>query len=121
MKTPSSVEEYLAGLPDDSRTALEGLRGTIKAAVPEATATISYQMPAFKYQGRMLVYYAAFKEHCSLFPATRAVVDALGDDLKPYLFGKGTIRFTPDKPLSSRLVERIVEARIAENAATNHR
>jgi uncharacterized protein YdhG (YjbR/CyaY superfamily) len=118
---PSSVEEYLAGLPDDSRTVLENLRGTIKSVVPEATETIRYQMPAFKFRGRMLVYYAAFKEHCSLFPATAAVVDALGDELRPHISGKGTIRFTPDRPLSPRLVKRIVEARIAENAAVKRR
>ena len=65
MATPTSVEDYLAALPEEPRTALEKLRKTIKAAAPDATETISYQMPAFKDHGRFLVSYAAFKDHCS--------------------------------------------------------
>ena len=99
MATPTSVEEYMAGIPEASRTPLEQLRTTIKAAAPEATETISYQMPAFKLDGRFLVSYAAFKNHCSLFPASEKVVEACGKELEPYLFGKGTIRFPLDKPL----------------------
>jgi uncharacterized protein YdhG (YjbR/CyaY superfamily) len=116
MATPTSVEDYLAALPAESRAALEKLRRTIKAAAPEATETISYQMPAFKDHGRFLVSYAAFKDHCSLFPASNAVTEALGEELKPYLSGKGTIRFHPDKPLPATLVKRIVKARLEENA-----
>jgi uncharacterized protein YdhG (YjbR/CyaY superfamily) len=121
MDKPSSVEEYLAALPADKRTALEKLRKTIKAAAPEATETISYQMPAFKDHGRILVYYAAFKDHCSLYPASEAVMEALGDELKPYFAGKGTIRFPADKPLSAALVRKIVKARLEENAAARRR
>jgi len=68
MVGPASVEDYLAALPEEQRAALEKLRKTIRAAAPEATETISYQMPTFKDHGRVLVYYAAFKDHCSLFP-----------------------------------------------------
>jgi uncharacterized protein YdhG (YjbR/CyaY superfamily) len=118
---PTSVEDYLGGLPDESRAALEKLRETIKAAAPEATETISYQMPAFKDNGRFLVSYAAFKDHCSLFPASTAVMEALGEELKPYFSGKGTIRFTADKPLPSALVKKIVKARLQENAAARLR
>jgi len=121
MDEPGSVEEYLAALPADKRTALEKLRKTIKAAAPEATETISYQMPAFKDHGRILVYYAAFKDHCSLYPASEAVMEALGDELKPYFAGKGTIRFPADKPLSAALVRKIVKARLEENAAARRR
>jgi len=88
MAAPTSVEEYLAALPEESRAALEKLRKTIKAAAPEATETIAYQMPAFKDHGRFLVSYAAFKDHCSLFPASNAVVEALGEELKPYFTGE---------------------------------
>ncbi len=121
MTAPRSVEEYLAGLPEGSRAALEELRRTIKAAAPEATEAISYQMPAFKDQGRLLVSYAAFKDHCSLFPASGTVIETLGDDLKPYFSGKGTIRFTPDEPLPASLVRKVVEARLEENAAHRRR
>ena len=121
MVAPTSVEDYLAALPDESRAALEKLRKTIRAAAPEATETISYQMPTFKLRGRVLVYYAAFKDHCSLFPASEAVMEALGKELKPYFSGKGTLRFTPDKPIPVALVKKIVKARIEEIAARGRR
>ena len=121
MAAPTSVEDYLAALPEESRAALEKLRTTIKAAAPQATETISYQMPAFKDHGRFLVSYAAFKDHCSLFPASKAVIEALGEELEPYFTGKGTIRFTADKPLPAALVKRIVKVRVEENAARERR
>ncbi len=117
MAAPTSVEDYLAALPEESRAALEKLRKTIKAAAPEATETISYQMPTFKEHVRFLVSYAAFKDHCSLFPASKAVIKALGEELKPYFTGKGTIRFRVDKPLPVTLVKKVVKARLEENAA----
>jgi uncharacterized protein YdhG (YjbR/CyaY superfamily) len=117
MAAPRSVEDYLAALPEESRIALERLRKTIKAAAPKATETISYQMPTFKDQGRFLVSYAAFKDHCSLFPASEAVMEALGEELKPYFSGKGTLRFTADKPIPAGLVRKIVKTRIEEIAA----
>jgi uncharacterized protein YdhG (YjbR/CyaY superfamily) len=117
MAGPTSVDDYLAALPEEPRVALEKLRKTIKAAAPGATETISYQMPTFKDQGRFLVSYAAFKNHCSLFPASKAVMEALGEELKPYFSGKGTLRFTADKPIPAALVKKIVKTRIEENAA----
>jgi len=114
MAAPTSVEDYLAGLPEAPRAALEKLRKTIKAAAPEATEMISYQMPAYKLHGRFLVSYAAFKNHCSLFPASAKVLDAYGEELEPYFSGKGTIRFTADKPLPSALVRKILKTRIEE-------
>jgi len=121
MAGPTSVEDYLAALPDEQRVVLEKLRKTIRAAAPEASETISYQMPTFKDHGRVLVYYAAFRGHCSLFPASNAVMAALGEELTPYFSGKGTLRFTPDKPLPAALVKKIVMARIEENAAERPR
>ena len=114
MAAPTSVEDYLAGLPEVPRAALERLRETIKAAAPEATETISYQMPAFKLRGRFLVSYAAFKHHCSLFPASGKVLEAHGEELKPYFSGKGTIRFDADEPIPAALVKKIVMTRIEE-------
>jgi uncharacterized protein YdhG (YjbR/CyaY superfamily) len=114
---PNSVEDYLASLPGEQRATLEKLRRTIKAAAPKATETISYQMPAFKQDGRFLVSYAAFKDHCSLYPASYAVMEALGDELKPYFSGKGTLRFQADEPIPAALVKKIVKLRLAENAA----
>jgi uncharacterized protein YdhG (YjbR/CyaY superfamily) len=120
-KAPTSVEAYMATLPADSRAALEKLRKTIRAAAPEATEAISYQMPAFKQDGRSLVSYAAFKDHCSLFPMSLKVIADHMDELKPHLSGKGTIRFEMDKPLPATLVKKIVKARLAENAARKRR
>ena len=121
MSAPTSVEDYLAALPEESRAALEKLRKTIKAAAPEATETISYQMPAFKDHGRLLVSYAAFKNHCSLFPMSMRVIETHREELKPYYAGKGTIHFHADEPLPDALVQKLVKARIAENAARSRR
>jgi uncharacterized protein YdhG (YjbR/CyaY superfamily) len=115
----SSVEDYLSQVPEEARAALEKLRKTIKAAAPDTTETISYKMPTFKDHGRFLVSYAAFKDHCSLFPASEAVMEALGEDLKPYFSGKGTIRFHPAKPLPTALVTKIVQTRLEEIGRRN--
>ncbi len=74
-------------------------------------------MPAFRAHGRILVYYAAFKDHCSLFPASGTVRDARGQELAPYFTGKGTIRFRAHEPLPVALVRKVVKVRLAENAA----
>jgi uncharacterized protein YdhG (YjbR/CyaY superfamily) len=122
MAAPTSVEDYMAALPDERRAVLEELREAIKAAAPEATETIAYQMPAFRSHGRQfLVSYAAYKNHYSLFPASGAVVEALGEELTPYLAGKGTIRFPVDRPLPAALVTKVAKVRLAENAARNGR
>ena len=117
MAAPPSVDAYLAEVPEPMRDALEHLRATIRAAAPEATESIYYQMPAFRAHGRALVSYAAFRDHFSLFPLGSAVLDALGDEVAPYRTGKGTLQFTLDQPLPESLVTRIVKARLAEVAA----
>ena len=118
----ADVDAYLAALPDEARAALEQLRRTIKAAAPDAIEVISYQMPAFKLRGRSLVAFAAFKAHYSLFPMSKAVIEAHQDELTAYQTSKGTIRFPFGQPLPAALVRRLVEARIAENeAAANAR
>jgi uncharacterized protein YdhG (YjbR/CyaY superfamily) len=114
MAGPSSVEEYLSQVPEEARAALEKLRQTIKAAAPNTTEVISYQMPTFKYQGRALVGFAAFKNHCSLFPYSTKVFDTYDEELSPFRTSKGTIRFSIDKPLPAALVKKLVKARIKE-------
>jgi uncharacterized protein YdhG (YjbR/CyaY superfamily) len=122
MPKPSSVDEYIAAIPGDRRAALEELRRTIKEAAPEATETIAYSMPAFRsHGGQFLVSYAAYKRHNSLFPASGAVMDALGAALTPYLAGKGTIQFPADEAIPLPLVTKVVEVRLAENAARERR
>ena len=108
-----SIDEYLAGVPEPARGTLIKTRAAIKAAAPsEATETISYSMPAFKYKG-ILVWYAAFADHCSLFP-TASIVEAFKHELKDYSLSKGTIRFPLDKPLPAALVKKLVKARVAQ-------
>jgi uncharacterized protein YdhG (YjbR/CyaY superfamily) len=115
---PTDVEDYLAGLPGDRRPAVELLRRTIKAAAPEATETIAYSMPAFRsHGGQFLVSYAAYKKHNSLFPASGAVVEALGEELRPFLAGRGTIRFPAGEPIPTALVKKVVAVRLEEIAA----
>lgn len=109
--------DYLAGLPADKRAVLEKLRRTIRAAAPRADECISYQLPAFRLDGKVLVLYGATTRHCSFFPGSGTAVDAHKGDLEGYNTSKGTIRFDVEKPLPASLVRKIVKYRIAENAA----
>ena len=109
---PKTVEAYLSRLPEPSRKALERVRAAIRSAAPEGTQElISYRIPAFKHQ-KVLVWYAAFKDHCSLFP-TAAVIEEFRQELEGYDLSKGTIQFPIEKPLSSDLVKKLVRARVA--------
>jgi uncharacterized protein YdhG (YjbR/CyaY superfamily) len=108
---PQSIDEYLARVPAESRAALERLRRTIKSSAPKAVETISYQIPTFKLDGRMLVSFAAFSEHCSFFPGA-GPIQLHQDELKSFPTSKGTIRFTPDRPLSAELVKKLVKTRM---------
>ena len=108
-----TVDDYLNTLPVDVRFVLDKLRRTIKSMAPEAEEVISYGMPGYKYHG-MLVYFAAFKNHCSFFPGSSQIIK-MYDELKEYKTSKGTIQFTIDKPLPVSLVKKIVKARMREN------
>jgi uncharacterized protein YdhG (YjbR/CyaY superfamily) len=110
----ASVADYMADLPRDRRTAMEGLRRALTDAAPEASESIAYNMPALRFNGRFLVSYQAFKNHYSIFPWTDNMAVLLGDALAPYLHGKGTIRFPADQPISDELVRQIVRIRIDE-------
>jgi uncharacterized protein YdhG (YjbR/CyaY superfamily) len=109
---PTSVDEYLAGVPsDDARASLLKLRAIIREEVPEASEIISYGIPTFKLK-KFAVSYAAFKNHCSFFPGY--TVRDFTDELKGYKTSKGTIQFPNDQPLPEALVRAIVRARLAE-------
>src|SRR5712692_1607157 len=111
---PKNTDEYLAGVPEPARSTLNKVRAAIRSAVPpEATEAISYGMPAFKYKG-VLVWFAAFSNHCSLFPGA-SVIEAFKHELRNFQTSKGTIHFPVDKPLSAALVKKLVKARIAQN------
>lgn len=110
---PRTPDEYMVALSDDKRTALERLRQAIKAAAPEAEECISYQLPAFRLDGKLLVAYGAAAKHCAFYPGS--VLGSLKDELKGYDITKGTIRFAPNKPLPRALVRKLVKLRIAKN------
>lgn len=112
--TPRDVDDYLSRVPQTQRKALEELRRTIKSVVPDAVEVISYQIPTFKLNGRMLVSYAAFAEHCSFFPGA-GPTEAHQDELASFATSKGTVRFTSEKPLSSSLIRKMVKTRIKLN------
>ena len=109
---PKNIDEYLAGVPEPARGTLNKIRAAIRSAAPsEATEVISYGIPAFKHNG-VLVWFAAFSNHCSLFP-TAAVIEKFKNELKGYTISKGTIQFPTDKPLPAALVKKMVKARVA--------
>jgi uncharacterized protein YdhG (YjbR/CyaY superfamily) len=117
---PKNVDEYLAGVPEPARTTLQKIRAVIRSAVPrEASEIISYRMPAFKHNG-VLVWFAAFSKHCSLFP-TASVIEELKNELKGYATSKGTIQFPVDKPLPAALLRKLVKTRVAQMESKNRR
>src|SRR6266513_5287283 len=109
---PKTHDDYLAAVTEDKRGALQKLRRAIKAAAPKAEECISYQIPAFRLNGKFLVAYGAATNHCAFYPGS--TVKALKDDLKSYDTSTGTIRFSAGKPLPSALVRKLVRLRIEE-------
>jgi uncharacterized protein YdhG (YjbR/CyaY superfamily) len=114
---PATVAEYLAALPEDRRAALEDLRRTVAAAAPDAVECIAYDMPAYRLDGRFMCSFGAYKRHYSLFPASQAVLDTLGDEAAAYARGKGTFQFPAKDPLPLDLIAQIVRIRREETAA----
>ncbi|HTH63178.1 MAG TPA: DUF1801 domain-containing protein [Gemmatimonadales bacterium] len=106
---PATIDDYLARVSSGQRAALNRLRKAIQAAAPRAEECISYQLPAFRLDGRMLVWFGAGANHCSFYPG--AVVQAFKRELKDYEISKGTIRFQPDHPIPVGLVRRLVKTR----------
>lgn len=112
----TSVASYLAKVPAPQRAALQALRRQIRAAAPDAEEVISYQIPAYK-QGGLLVGFSAASTHLTFQVMSPALLKDLADDLKGYKLGRGSIQFTPERPLPARLVTRLVKRRLQENEA----
>jgi uncharacterized protein YdhG (YjbR/CyaY superfamily) len=113
--SPQTIDEYLAQLSEDQRAALETLRSAIRSAAPRAEECISYQVPAFRLDGRMLVAFGAATNHCAFYPGAFPI-QAHEEELARYDTSKGTIRFPADRPLPATLVRKLVRTRIAERA-----
>lgn len=112
--TSHAFDEYLAGASPEHREMLGRLANQIRKAAPDTEEVISYRMPTFKYRGQPLLYFASFKQHCSLFPVTEGMLEACPDEIRRRRTGPGTIRFTVDDPLPAKVVTKLTKARLKE-------
>ena len=110
-----TIDDYLAGVSPDERAVLQKLRETIHAVAPKAEECISYGIPAFRLNGRSLVFFGAWANHCSIYPGSSTMLRKFRGDLKGFQITKGTIRFSSDNPLPLALVKKLIKARIVEN------
>lgn len=104
----SAIDEYLKDATPLQKEALEKVRGLVKQLVPEVEEVISYAIPMFKYRGRPLLYFATFKDHMSLFPASDEMIQAVGGTLGDFRTSKGTLQFTTDKPIPEALLKKLI-------------
>jgi uncharacterized protein YdhG (YjbR/CyaY superfamily) len=111
--TAKSIDEYIAGFPEETRELLEEMRTLIRSVAPDATETISYAIPTFDLNGEHLVHFAGFKKHIGFYPVPSGI-EAFKDELAPYKSGKGSAQFPLGKPLPVNLIRRIVEFRVRE-------
>ena len=111
---PATIDEYLSRVTAEQHAALETLRKTIRSAIPSAEECISYGMPGFRHDGKVVVWMGAAATHCAFYPG--GVVDQFEDQLADFETSKGTVRFQPEAPLPAALVRRIVKMRLSQNA-----
>ena len=114
-KKPKTIDEYLTNVKPDHRKTLQKLRQTIQTAAPRAEECVSYGIPAFRLERRVLVFFGAWANHCAFYPGSAATLKNFRNELRNFQTSKGTIRFSPDKPLPAALVKKLVKRRIAEN------
>lgn len=110
----AKVDEYMATLPADRRAVMEQIRRAITETAPQAREVIAYNMPAVRLGDRFLASYEAYKDHYSIFPWTERMTTELGDELQPFIHGKGTLRFPAKDPVPIDLVRRIIAIRLGE-------
>jgi uncharacterized protein YdhG (YjbR/CyaY superfamily) len=116
-RKPKTIDEYLASVNTHHRDALQKVRQTIHVVAPNAEECISYGIPAFRLNGRSLVFFGAWANHCALYPGSSATLKKFRNELRNFQTSKGTLRFPPDKPVPVALVKKLLKARIAENNA----
>jgi uncharacterized protein YdhG (YjbR/CyaY superfamily) len=120
-RKPKTIDEYLAGVDADHRDALQKLRETIHTVAPTAEECISYGIPAFRLNGRSLVFFGAWANHCAFYPGSSNRLKKFRNELRNFQTSKGTLRFSPDQPMPAALVKKLLKARIAENNARANR
>ncbi len=113
-KRPKTIDEYLATVSEDRRRALERLRKTIRSIIPDAEECISYNMPAFRFRGAVIAGFLATRKGCSYFPFSGATLGKIAQYVNGYDQTKGSLHFSPSKPLPPTLVRRLIKTRIAE-------
>ena len=114
-RKPKTIDEYLGGVNARHRDALQKLRQTIHAVAPKAEECISYGIPAFRLNGRLLVFFGAWANHCAFYPGSSVTLKKFRNEVRDFQTSKGTLHFSPDKPVPVALVKKLVKARIAEN------
>ncbi|MGV3601237.1 MAG: iron chaperone [Dyadobacter fermentans] len=114
---PQTIDEYIAGFPDDVQAALQQIRAEVRTAAPEAVETISYDMPTFNLNGTYLIYFAGWKKHVALYPISESIFQKLSEELAGYKGSKGSVHFPLNKPMPLELIRKIVALRIEENEA----
>lgn len=112
---PTTIDEYLASVKPEQRTVLQKVRRAINATAPKVEECIRYGIPAFRLNGRLLVFFGAWASHCAFYPGSSTTLKKFREDLKGFQVSKGTVRFSPDNPLPIAMVKKLVKARIAEN------
>jgi uncharacterized protein YdhG (YjbR/CyaY superfamily) len=113
-RKPKTIDGYLAGVDADHRDALQKLREAIHTVAPTAEECISYGIRAFRLNGRSLIFFGAWANHCAFYPGSSATLQKFRNDLKDFQISKGTVRFSPDNPIPTPLVKKLVKARMAE-------
>jgi len=113
-RKPTTIDEYLSTVSAEKRRTLENLRKAIRKIVPKTEECISYGIPAFRVNGRLLVGFGAWANHCSFYPMSSTTLRKFQRDVKNFQTSKGTLRFAPDEPLPASFVKKLVQARIAE-------
>jgi uncharacterized protein YdhG (YjbR/CyaY superfamily) len=114
-RKPRTIDEYLADVKPDQRAALEVLRRSIHAVAPRTEERISYGIPAFRLNGRSLVFFGAWANHCSFYPGSSTTLKKFRNDLKSFQITKGTIRFSPANPIPMAVVKKLVKAQMVKN------
>jgi uncharacterized protein YdhG (YjbR/CyaY superfamily) len=110
----TNVDEYISAQSETAQAVLQRVRSTLRKALPGAEEVISYKIPAYKLHGGIVLYFAGWKQHYSLYPAGERLVAAFKDQLAPYKVSKGTIRFPLTEPVPVKLIERIAKLRAEE-------